>query len=311
MIGTRAAWAQQTPVIGYLHSAFPDPYARFVAAFKDGLKDGGFVEGQNVTIEYRWAEGQNDRLPKLAEDLVRRRVAVIATMGGEQSLLAAKGATSSIPLVFVTGADPVKLGAVTSLARPGGNITGIGMFTSALESKRFGLLHEIVPKAATIAAIINPTRAVAEAQAAEVRSAASTAGVKVIVLYASRNEDFETAFAQAAREGAGAIQVCADPYFFSQRESLVEIAGRHGIPTMYEWREFPQAGGLMSYGTDLANAYRENGRYVAKILHGAKPVDMPVMQTTKFEFVLNTKTAKAIGLEIAPTVLARADEVIE
>jgi putative ABC transport system substrate-binding protein len=312
MTGARVAFAQQPkPVIGYLHSALPGPYARFIAAFKDGLKDGGFVDGQNVVIEYRWAEGQNDRLPNLAEELVRRQVAVIATMGGEKPLLAAKAATSSTPVVFVMGGDPVKLGAVASLARPGGNITGIGMFTSALESKRFGLLHEIVPKATTIATIINPTRAVAEAQADEVRSAAATAGVKVVVLHASRNDEFEAAFAQAAREGAGALQVCADPYFFSQRQSLVEIAGRHGIPTMYEWREFPQAGGLMSYGTDLANAYRENGRYVAKILHGAKPVDMPVMQTTKFEFVLNTKTAKTLGLDIAPTVLARADEVIE
>jgi putative ABC transport system substrate-binding protein len=312
MIGARVAWAQQSvPVIGYLHSALPGPYARFIGAFKEGLKDGGFVEGQNVAIEYRWAEGDSGRLPNLAQELVRRPVAVIATMGGEAPLLAAKAATSTIPVVFVMGVDPVKLGAVAGLARPGGNITGIGMFTSALESKRFGLLHEIVPKATTIAAIINPARAVAETQANEVRSAAATAGVKIVVLHASRNDAFEAAFAEAAREGAGAVQVCADPYFFSQRQSLVEIAAQHRIPTMYEWRDFPDAGGLMSYGTDLAHAYRENGRYVAKILRGANPVDMPVMQTTKFEFVLNTKTAKALGLDIAPTVLARADEVIE
>jgi len=316
MIEARVGYAQQPrPVIGYLHSALPGPFERFVAAFKDGLKDGGFVEGQNVAIEYRWAEGDGDRLPNLAEELVRRQVAVIATMGGERPLLAAKTATntatSSIPVVFVMGGDPVKLGAVASLARPGGNITGIGMFTSALEGKRFGLLHEIVPKANTIAALINPTRALKETQANEVHSAAAAAGVTAVVVHASRNDEFEAAFALAAREGAGALQVCADPYFFSQRQSLVEIAARHRLPTMYEWREFALAGGLMSYGTDLAHAYRENGRYVAKILRGASPVDMPVMQTTKFEFVLNTTTARALDLDIAPTVLARADEVIE
>jgi putative ABC transport system substrate-binding protein len=307
-----AARAQPaTPVIGYLHSASPGPYARFVSAFRAGLKDGGFVEGQNVAIEYRWAEGHGERLPGLAEDLVRRKVAVIATMGGEAVMLAAKAATTAIPVVFVVGGDPVKLGAVASLARPGGNVTGIGMFTTALESKRFGLLHEIVPKATTVAAIINPNQAVAGVQTAEVRSAAATAGVKLVLIHARNEAELEAAFAQAVREGAGAMQVCADPYFFSLRQELVALAARHRIPAMYEWRDFPEAGGLMSYGTDLANAYRENGRYTAKILHGAKPADLPVMQTTKFEFVLNTRTATTLGLEIAPTVLARADDVIE
>jgi putative ABC transport system substrate-binding protein len=299
------------PVIGYLHSAIAASNARFVAAFNAGLKDGGYVDGQNVVIEYRWAESQVGRLQSLADDLVRHQVAVIATMGGELPLLAAKAATTTIPVVFVMGGDPVKLGAVASLARPGGNVTGIGMFTTALESKRFGLLHEIVPKASIVAVLINPTRAVAQTQFDEVSSAAGTAGVKIALIHATKESDFEQVFRQAAAQGAGAMQICADPYFFSQRKALVALAAQHRMPVMYEWRDFPDVGGLMSYGTDLANAYRENGRYVAKILNGAKPADLPVLQTTKFEFVLNLKTAKALGLDIAPTILARAEEVIE
>jgi putative ABC transport system substrate-binding protein len=307
-----AAHAQQPmPVIGYLHFGSPGPFVRFLAAFKAGLKDGGYVEGENIAIEYRWAEGQSDRLPALAADLVRRGVAVLATGGAERPALAAKAATKTIPVVFVIGGDPIKLGIVQSMARPAGNVTGITMLTPALENKRFGLLHEMIPKARTIAAMIDPSRAVFQAQIEEVRAAAAQAGVKLVIVEASKEADFDTAFAQMAAQGVGALQVCANPFFMGRRQQLVTLAAHHRIPAMYEFREFADAGGLMSYGTDLADAYRQSGVYVAKILNGAKPADLPIMQATKFEFVINLVTAKALGLEIAPTVLARADAVIE
>ena len=308
----RAGRAQQpTPVIGFLHISSLGPFARFLAAFKAGLKEGGYVEGENVTIEYRWAEGQSDRLPAFAADLVRRGVAVIATGGAERPVLAAKAATRTIPVVFVMGGDPIKLGIVPSLARPVGNVTGISMLTSSLENKRFGLLHEMIPKAQTIAVMIDPTRAVFQAQIEEVRAAAAQAGVKLVIVHATKEADFDTAFAQMAAQGAGALQVCANPFFLARRQQLVTLAAHHRMPAMYEWRDFADAGGLMSYGTDLADAYRQSGVYVAKILKGAKPADLPVMQTTRFEFVINLVTAKALGLEISPTLLARADAVIE
>jgi putative ABC transport system substrate-binding protein len=286
--------------------------SRFINAFKGGLKESGYIDGQNVTIEFRFAEGHPDRLPALAAELVRRQVTVIATGGAEFSTLAAKAATKTIPIVFVTGTDPVKLGFVSSLARPTGNITGIQMFTTALENKRFGLLHELAPKVNAIAALIDPSRAVVtQAQVAELVEAANAAGVRLIVVNATTEADFVPAFAKAIEDGAGAMQVCANPNFFAMREQLVPLAARYRLPTIYEWREFTYAGGLMSYGTDLADAYRLEGGYVAKILKGAKPADLPIMQSTKFEFVINLKTAKALGLTIPPGLLSIADEVIE
>jgi putative ABC transport system substrate-binding protein len=310
--GPQSARAQQPmPTIGYLHISSPGPFARFLAAFKAGLKEGGYVEGETVAVEYRWAEGQSDRLPALAAELVRRGVAAIATGGGEFPLLAAKGATKTIPVVFVIGFDPVGLGIVPSLARPAGNVTGITMLTSALEGKRFGLLHEMIPKAQTIAAMIDPNRPVTQAQIEEVRAAAAQAGVKLVIVQASKEADFEPAFAQMAAQGAGALLISANPFFMARRQQIVTLAAHHRIPAMYEWRDFAEAGGLMSYGTDLADAYRQSGVYVAKVLKGAKPADLPIMQATKFEFVINLVTAKALGLEISPTVLAHADAVIE
>jgi putative ABC transport system substrate-binding protein len=285
--------------------------SRFVSAFKGGLKESGYIDGQNVTIEFRFAEGHPDRLPALAAELVRRQVTVIATGGAEFPPLAAKAATETIPIVFVMGVDPVKLGLVSSLARPAGNITGIQMFTTALENKRFGLLHEVVPNVSVVAALIDPSRAVAQAQVAELAEAANAAGVRLIVVNATTEADFVPAFAKAIEDGAGAMQVCANPNFFAMREQLVPLAARYRLPTIYEWREFTYAGGLMSYGTDLADAYRLEGGYVAKILKGAKPADLPIMQSTKFEFVINLKTAKALGLTIPPGLLSIADEVIE
>jgi putative tryptophan/tyrosine transport system substrate-binding protein len=309
-----AARAQQPalPLIGYLHASSPEPMSRFISAFKGGLKESGYIDGQNVTIEFRFAEGHPDRLPALAAELVRRQVTVIATGGAEFPTLAAKAATKTIPIVFVTGTDPVKLGLVSSLARPAGNITGIQMFTTALENKRFGLLHEVVPNVSAVAALIDPSRAVvAQAQVAELVEAANAAGVRLIVVNATTEADFVPAFAKAIEDGAGAMQVCANPNFFAMREQLVPLAARYRLPTIYEWREFTYAGGLMSYGTDLADAYRLEGGYVAKILKGAKPADLPIMQSTKFEFVINLKTAKALGLTIPPGLLSIADEVIE
>jgi putative tryptophan/tyrosine transport system substrate-binding protein len=312
-----AAWSldahaqESTNVVGYLHFGSPEPFARFVAAFKAGLSEGGYTEGKNVAIEYRWAEGKIDKLPALAADLVQRRVAVIATGGAEFPILAAKAATTSIPIIFVVGGDPVKLGLVSNLARPGGNLTGVNVLTSLLESKRFNLLREMIPRVETIAALVHRDRAVAEAQIAELREASAQLGTRVVIVSASTEAEFEPAFAQAAAQGAGALQVCASPLFFNRRRELVALAARHRIPAVYEWRDFAEAGGLMSYGTDLANSYHEAGRYVARILKGAMPADLPVMQTTRFEFVINLKTAKTLGLQIPPTLLARADEVIE
>jgi ABC-type uncharacterized transport system substrate-binding protein len=317
-VGAAASWsvaarAQQPalPLIGFLHASSLEPMSRFVSAFKDGLKESGYIDGQNVTIEFRFADGHPDRLPALAAELVRRQVTVIATGGAEFPPLAAKAATETIPIVFVMGVDPVKLGLVSSLARPAGNITGIQMFTSALENKRFGLLHEVVPNVSVVAALIDPSRAVAQAQVAELAEAANAAGVRLIVVNATTEADFVPAFAKAIEDGAGAMQVCANPNFLALRERLAPLAARYRLPTIYEWREFTYAGGLMSYGTDLADAYRLEGGYVAKILKGAKPTDLPIMQSTKFEFVINLKTAKALGLTIPPGLLSIADEVIE
>ena len=319
LLGVAAAWpaaarAQQPalPLIGFLHESSLEPMSRSVSAFKGGLKESGYIDGQNVTIEFRFADGHPDRLPALAAELVRRQVTVIAAGGAEFPPLAAEAATKTIPIVFVMGVDPVKLGLVSSLARPAGNITGMQMFTTALENKRFGLLHEAVPNVSAVAALIDPSRAaVAQAQVAELAEAANAAGARLIVVNATTETDFVPAFAKAIEDGAGAMQVCANPNFFAMRERLVPLAARYRLPTIYEWPEFTHAGGLMSYGTDLADAYRLEGGYVAKILKGAKPAELPIMQSTKFDFVINLKTAKALGLTIPPGLLSIADEVIE
>lgn len=317
-VGSAAAWplsaqAQQpaTPVIGFLNSGSPVEREPFVAAFRQGLKEIGYVEGQNVAIEYRFAEGRYDRLPPLAADLVRRQVAVIAATGDTVSPLAAKGATATIPIVFVAGSDPVKDGLVATFNRPGGNITGVSIISSAVVSKQFEFLHELVPKAAVVGVLLNPSNPNVGFELPELQSAARTMGVQLAVLQANTESGIEAAFAKLVQQQAGALLVEPDAFFLDQRDQLVGLAARHAIPTIYSRREHAAIGGLMSYGTDLADAYRQAGVYVSKILKGTRPADLPVMQSTKFQFVINLKTAKMLGVEIPPNLLALADEVIE
>jgi len=313
-----AAWptmarAQQPamPVIGFLHSGSPELFAARVAAFHQGLNDTGFVEGRNVAIEYRWAQGQYDRLPALAADLVHRRVAVIAATGGIPSALAAKAATSTVPIVFVAGADPIKFGVVTSLSRPDGNITGLTAFTSELVPKRLELLHEVVQSATTVALLVNPTNAVAETVLRDVQGAARTLGLQLHVVHASAEADLDKVFASLDLLQAGALVIGTDTFFDGQSERLAALAVRHAVPTIYQTREFAAAGGLMSYGSSLTDAYRKAGAYVGRVLKGERPGDLPVMQATKVELTINLKAAKALGLTVPPTLLGRADEVIE
>jgi putative ABC transport system substrate-binding protein len=315
--GAAATWplvarAQQPgmPVIGFLNSVSPAPFARMVAGFQQGLREAGYVEGQNVAVEYRWAEGQNDRLPVLAADLVGRQVAVIAATGGPAPVLAAKAATSSIPIVFVSGADPVKAGLVASLNRPGGNITGVSPLLSALGSKRLELLHLLVPKAAVIGVLVNPNYD-ADAQVRDVQTAADTIGVQVKVLPATSIEEIDKAFATASQQVVAALFVANDPYLDSQRDQIIALAARAAIPAMYYTRSYTAAGGLISYGANVAEAYRQAGIYTGKILKGAKPAELPVLQPTNFELIINRKTANALGLEVPAQLLALADEVIE
>jgi putative ABC transport system substrate-binding protein len=316
--GTAFAWplavrAQQPvmPVIGWLSGTSAEASKPALGAFQQALGETGYVEGRNVQFEYRWADGQYDRLPAMAVDLVARGVALIASGGGEPAAYAAKAATSTIPVVMVIGDDPVQEGLVASLSRPGANITGATLFAYEMESKRLGLLHEAVPAAKTIAVLFNPANPTVASQVRDVRETAQRLGVELIVLNASAESEFEGVFTAMTQQQAGALLVGANPFFFSRRTRLIALAAQYRLPAIYEWREFALDGGLMSYGTVLTDAYSQAGNYAGRILKGEKPGDLPVVQPTKYQFVINLKTAKSLGLEFSPTLSARADQVIE
>jgi putative tryptophan/tyrosine transport system substrate-binding protein len=308
-----AVRAQQPamPVIGYLTSRSAGETAALVAAFRKGLGEAGYVEGQNITVEYRWGEGQYDRLPALAADLVERGVAVLVTTGGEPAALAAKAATSTIPIVFAVGGDPVKTGLVESFNRPGGNATGVCVLTTAPEAKRLGLLHELVPGAGVVGILIDPNYQQAEAQVQELRDAAGTINQRLHIANAGNDAELESALETLVRERADALLVSAAPFFDTRRDRIIAFVAEHRMPAIYQFREYVAGGGLMSYGVSLPEGYRQVGLYTGQILKGAKPADLPIVQSIKFEFVINLKTAKTLGLEVPAMLLARADEVIE
>jgi putative ABC transport system substrate-binding protein len=318
LLGGAATWplaarGQQPamPVIGYLHSGSPASFAHLVAAFRQGLSGGGYVEGQNVAIEFRWAEGRYDQLPALAVDLVGRRVAVIVTQGGDPPPLAAKSATSTIPIVFTCSSDPVKLGLVDSLNRPGGNATGFWAYTSLLGTKRLELMRQLLPANTLIAVLVNPNNPNAHIDTPELQDAARTLGQSVILVRASTVTEIDAVFATLRDRRVSALLVNSDPFFLARRDQFVSLAARHAIPASYFVREFVAAGGLISYGVNLADGYRQVGIYAGRILKGVKPADLPVVQPTKFELVINLKTAKALGLTVPNTLLVSADEVID
>jgi ABC-type uncharacterized transport system substrate-binding protein len=309
-----AARAQRPsiPVIGFLNYQAADTIADLLRAFRQGLKDTGYVEGENVAVVYRWAENQIDQLPRLTDDLVRRQVAVIVTSGGPPSAFAAKAATTTIPIVFTINEDPVQLGLVANLARPGGNLTGINFFNAELVAKRLEFLRELVPSATRVAVLVNRANATTmQSTLRDVEPAASAVGLQLKTLNASTSGEINAAFATFVRERADALFVGGDAFFFIRRVQLVTLASRHGIPATYSSRDFAEAGGLMSYGTNLADAFREAGIYAGRILKGVQPMDLPVLQASKFELVINHETARSLGLTVPDTLLARADEVIE
>jgi putative tryptophan/tyrosine transport system substrate-binding protein len=313
MAAPRVLCAQQraTPVIGFLGGTSPGPNAVAVAAFHQGLTETGYVEGKNVAIEYRWAEGRYDRLPILAADLVGRKVDVILTSGGTPPARAAKNATSAIPIVFATADDPVEAGLVASFSRPGANLTGVSIMGAELMAKRLELLSEVVPQAGLIALLVNPNNKAAEPKIRDVEEAAREKGVQLHILKAGTEGEIDTAFDSLVRQQAGALVVGADPFFNTRREQLVALAASHAVPAIYQVREFVAAGGLISYGGSLSTVYRQAGAYVGRVLGGAKPADLPVQQPTTFELVVNLKTAQALGLTVPPSILARATEIIE
>jgi putative tryptophan/tyrosine transport system substrate-binding protein len=316
--GAAAAWplvasAQQPkmPVVGFLNPTSPEPNVDRLRAFRQGLKEAGYVEGENVKIEYRWAENQVDRLPMLAAELVRQRVNVIATTGGEEVALAAKAATMTIPILFGVSEDPVPSGLVASHSRPGGNATGVNFLITELGSKQLGLLHELIPAAARVGLLVNPKSRTTERAIRDVTAAASAIGLQVDIVQTSDSREIESAFGTLVHNKADALVVGPDPFFASRRLQLAILAARHVLPVVYNVREYAEAGGLMSYGTNVRDAYRQIGVYVGRILKGAKPADLPVVQSSKFELVINLPTARALGIEVPPNLLARADEVIE
>jgi putative ABC transport system substrate-binding protein len=316
--GSVTAWPRMAkgqpasmPVIGFPHSGTPEQNANRLAGFHKGLSDAGFVENQNVAIEYRWARGQNDRLPELASDLVRRHVAVIVAVSSQPATLAAKAATATIPIVFTWPGDPVGAGLVASLNRPGGNATGIGTLNDELAAKRLGLLRQLMPNASPIYVLFNPADPSAEAMSKDLQARARALGVQLQLLYAGTDRDIDAAFASLAPTPGCALLVNADPFFFIRRAQITALAARHAVPAVYYDREFAVSGGLMTYGTSLPSAWGQAGNYVARILKGEKPAELPVAQPTKFELVINLKTAKALGLEMPANLLFTADEVIE
>jgi putative ABC transport system substrate-binding protein len=317
-LGGAAAWplaarTQQPamPVVGYLSARSPEDTAHLVKAFRRGLSEAGFIEGQNVAVEYRWALGQADRLPGLAADLIGKPVTLFVTTGGESAALAAKAATSTIPIAFIIGGDPVKLGLAATYNRPGANATGISILTETLEPKRLELLRELVPQARTIGAFLDPNFPLHERQLRDVREAARALDLQVQELRVSTDADIELAFETVARQRIAAVLVAARPFFDTRRDKLVTLAARHAVPTMYAFREFPAAGGLISYGVDARVVYRQIGVYAGGILKGEKPAELPILQPTKYELVINLKTAKALGLKVPLTLQVAADEVIE